>query len=328
MSEILPRLSQHRAVAVATAIAAGVLLVVVSGSPAHASVVPAVGLGTAGSYELLAGSTITNTGATVVTNGDVGLSPGTAVTGFPPGVITNGVIHAADAQAQQAQTDLVTAYNDAAGRLPDAPIVGDTLGGLTLGPGVYNGGALDLTGTITLRGDANSVWIFQAASTLVTASNSVVAFQAAGASGTPGPCNVFWQVGSSATIGTGSQFGGTVIALSSITANAGAVVDGRLLARNQAVTLISDAVTRPADCAARSAIVASSPTAAQTAAAAAAAAQAAAAAAQAAAATPRLPATGVDPLPGLAASAALFLAGGAVLIASWIRRRPGERNRA
>ncbi len=315
----------HRRVAVVVAaIAAGVLLMALSGSPAHASVVPTVGLGTADSYEVLAGSTITNTGTTTITNGDVGLSPGTAVTGFPPGVITNGVIHAADAQAQQAQADLVTAYNDAAGRSPAAPVLGNTLGGLTLDPGVYSGGALDLTGTITLRGDANSVWIFQAASTLVTASNSVVAFQAAGANGTPGPCNVFWQVDSSATIGSGSQFAGTVMALSSISANAGATIQGRLLARNQAVTLISDTITRPADCAARSAILASTPTAAQTAAtqaAAAAATAAAAAAARAAAASRELAATGVDPIPGLASAEALIVMGGVFLVASRSRRR-------
>jgi hypothetical protein len=198
------------------------------------------------------------------------------------------------------------------GAPPDGPIVGDTPGGRTLDSGVYHGGALDLTGTITFRGDANSVWAFQAASTLATASSSVVALEAAGAKGTPGPCNLLWLVGSSAAIGSGSHFAGTVMALSSITANAGATIEGRLLARNQAVTLISDMITRRVDCAARSAVVASIATAAQT---------AAATAAAAAAAAQELAATGVNPIPALATAAALFLVGVLVLVASRFRRR-------
>ena len=299
--------ARRRGVVAVGALAAGLLLALGTGSPAQASVVPTVGLGTADSYEILAGSTITNTGNTVINNGDVGLSPGSSVTGFPPAVINNGVIHATDAQAQQAQSDLTTAYNDAAGRTADATIAGD-LGGTTLTPGVYKGGAVGLTGALTLSGDSNSVWIIQADSTLITASSSSVVFVAAGDRGTPGPCNVFWQVATSATIGSGSQFAGTVMALSSITVNDGATINGRLLTRDQAATSISETINRPTDCAARSAIVASTPTAEQ------------AAAAQAAAAA-RLAATGVNPIPGFVTAAALFALGGALLVMSRFRRR-------
>ncbi|HEY0259773.1 MAG TPA: ice-binding family protein [Lacisediminihabitans sp.] len=307
-----------------TAIAGMTALVVLgSAGPASAagSTQAAVGLGTADSYEVLAGSTVTNTGATTVENGDVGLSPGTAVTGFPPGVIANGVIHAADAQAQQAQADLTTAYNDAAGRSPDESGIID-LAGRTLVPGVYSGNALALNGTVTLDGSASSVFIFQAASTLITASASTVAF-----TGGANSCNVFWQVGSSATLGTGSTFAGTIMALTSITANTNATIDGRLLARNGAVTLDSDVITRPASCGPRTGIVASTPTpeqiaAAQAAAAQAAAAQAAAAAAAAAAARTGAPSgslaeSGSDLLP--ATAVALILATGGALI--WLRPR-------
>jgi hypothetical protein len=318
------------------ALAAGLLLVVSgASSPARAAVVPTVGLGTADSFEVLAGSDITNVGNTVINNGDVGLYPGTSITGYPPAVINNGVIHDNDAQSQQAQADLTTAYLDAASRPSNAVIVGDTLGGLVLSPGVYTGNALDLASnaTITLNGAANSVWIFQAASTLVTGSASTVAF-----TGGAGPCNVFWQVGTSGTLGAGSTFAGTVMALSSISVNAGATIDGRLLARNQAVTGITVTLNRPTDCAARSGSVASTPTAEQSAATAAAtagaaaaataaatagaaAAATAAAAAAAAAAASELAPTGVDAIPVLASAAALFVLGGALLLWTRSRRR-------
>ena len=198
-----------------------------------------VNLGTAASFGVLAGSTVTNTGPSIIA-GNLGVSPGSAVTGFPPGTVT-GTIHAADAVAAQAQIDLTTAYNDAASRGPATPVTGD-LGGQTLVPGVYSGGALGLTGTLTLdaQGNPNAVFIFQAASTLITASASaVVLVNGANA------CNVFWQVGSSATLGTTSVFVGTILALTSITATTGALVMGRLLARNGAVTLDSNDVTVP-----------------------------------------------------------------------------------
>jgi hypothetical protein len=197
-----------------------------------------VGLGTDAPFAVLAGTpAVTNTGPTVIT-GDLGISPGAAVTGFPPGIV-NGTIHKADAVAVQAKSDLVTAYTVAAG-LPVTTTHG-TLGGLTLPGGVYNAGgvALDLTGTVTLDGqnDPSSVWVFQATSSLVTASSSKVAL-INGAS----PCNVFWQVTSSATLGSGSTFVGTIMALTSITMANGVTVNGRALARNGDVTLINDKI--------------------------------------------------------------------------------------
>lgn len=197
-----------------------------------------VGLGTAGSFAVLAGTTVANTGPSTI-SGDLGVSPGAAVVGFPPGTVNNGVIHAADAVALQAQADVTTAYNDAAGRATTAAVTAD-LGGQTLVSGVYTGGALGLTGTLTLdaQGDPNAVFVFQAASTLITASTSTVSL-INGAN----PCNVFWQVGSSATLGTNSVFVGTVLALTSVAATTGATVQGRLLARNGEVTLDNNVIT-------------------------------------------------------------------------------------
>ena len=198
-----------------------------------------VPLGTAGNFGVLAGTTVTNTGPTVVT-GDLGVSPGGAVVGFPPGVV-NGTIHAADAIAAQAQLDLTTAYNNAAGQ-PVTQIVATELGGTTLGPGVYASAAGDfqITGTLTLdgQGNPNAIFIFKTASTLVTAAGSQVNLINGAQS-----CNVFWQVGSSATLGTNSVFRGNILALTAITATTGAAVDGRLLARNAAVTLDTNTVT-------------------------------------------------------------------------------------
>ncbi|TMK39094.1 MAG: DUF3494 domain-containing protein [Actinobacteria bacterium] len=216
----------------------GVLLSLLLASSAGAAQ-PPVGLGTASSFAVLAGSTVTNTGPSVV-NGDLGVSPGTAVTGFPPGTV-NGTIHAADAVAAQAQTDTTTAYNDAAGRTPAVSVSGD-LGGSTLTPGVYKASSsLGLTGDVTLdaQGDPNAVFIFQVGSTLTTASSSrVLLINGANA------CNVFWQIGSSATLGTNTSFKGTILALTSITLNTGATVDGRTLARNGAVTMDTNTITR------------------------------------------------------------------------------------
>ena len=196
-----------------------------------------VGLGTAAPFAVLAGSAVTNTGPSTIT-GNVGVSPGAAVSGFPPGTV-NGTIHKADAVALQAKTDLVTAYNAAAGRTPVTAVAGGTLGGKTLVGGVYSGGSLALTGTVTLDGqnDPSSVWVFQAASSLITASSSKVAL-IRGAS----PCNVFWQVTSSATLGSTSTFVGTIMALTSISMANGVTVNGRALARNGAVTLINDKI--------------------------------------------------------------------------------------
>ena len=225
--------------AFATVLAIGMLAV---GPTAFAAGPTTVGLGTAAAFAVLAGTpAITNTGASTIT-GDVGIHPAAAVTGFPPGIV-NGTIHAADAVALQAKSDLVVAYDDAAGRTPATAVAGGTLGGLTLVGGVYNAGGvtLALTGTLTLDGqnDPNSVWIFQATSDLVTASSSTVAF-INGAQ----PCNVFWQVTSSATLGSGSTFAGTILALTSITMASGVAMNGRALARNGDVTLINDSITR------------------------------------------------------------------------------------
>ncbi len=208
-----------------------------AGTAANAAIVPTVGLGTAASYSILAGTpSITNTGATTIDR-DVGIHPAASITGFPPGIIA-GAIHAGDAVALQAKSDLVVAYNDAAGR-SGAVVPGGILGGQTLVGGVYNAGGvtLDLTGTLTLNGqnDPSSVWIFQATSDLVTASTSSVVFINGGS-----PCNVFWQVTSSATLGSGSSFVGTILALTSITLDSAVSVQGRALARNGTVTLIND----------------------------------------------------------------------------------------
>jgi hypothetical protein len=218
---------------------ASLTLVVASFSGAGAATAT-VGLGTTGSYAVLAGTTVTNTGPSTV-HGSLGVSPGSAVTGFPPGVVSGGSIHAADAAASAAQADLTTAFNDAAGRASTGAVTAD-LGGQTLVPGVYTGGALALGGALTLdgQGDAGAVFILRAASTLVTASASRVTLINGAAA-----CRVFWEVGSSATIGTSSHFAGTVLALTSITAQTNASINGRLLARNGAVTLDSNTFTGP-----------------------------------------------------------------------------------
>jgi type VI secretion system secreted protein VgrG len=209
---------------------------------AAASVQPTVGLGTAAPFAVLAGQTITNTGSSTI-SGDIGVYPGTAITGFPPGTETNGVQYSAGAVAMQAQSDLTTAYRDAAGRTPVTTEPPD-LSGLTLAPGVYNSSssALGLTGTVTLdgQGDASAVFIFQAGSTLITGSGSTVSL-INGAQA----CNVFWQVTSSATLGTGTTFVGNILALTSASLQTGAALDGRVLARNGAVTLDDNIITVP-----------------------------------------------------------------------------------
>jgi hypothetical protein len=237
LSTSLFRSPLSRARTLGLAIVASLLAVALLASPALAAQ-PPVGLGTADSYAVLAGQTVTNTGPSTI-NGDLGVTPGAAITGFPPGTV-NGTVHAADAVALQAQSDLTTAYNDAAGRTPPAAVPAD-LGGLTLTGGVYkSASALQLTGALTLdaQGDPNTVFIFQAASTLITASASHVNL-INGAQ----PCNVFWQVGSSATLGTSSVFVGNILALTSVSMNNAVTVQGRALARNGSVTMINDTLT-------------------------------------------------------------------------------------
>lgn len=191
-----------------------------------------VNLGTAKSFAVLAGTTITNTGATTI-KGDVGLDPGAAVTGFTT-VTLSGTQHLADAVALKAKTDLVTAYNDAAGAKPVNQVPTE-LGGTTLKPGVYASATLGLTGTLTL--DGAGVYVFQAGSTLITAPGSSVKLTN-GASA----CDVYWQVGSSATLDTTTSFKGTILALTSIALNSGVTLQGRALARNGAVTMIHDTI--------------------------------------------------------------------------------------
>jgi hypothetical protein len=199
-----------------------------------------VGLGTAGSFAVLAGSGTTNTNPTTVT-GDVGTFPTTSESGTASMTIT-GTNHAGDAVTQGAKSDLVTAYNTAAGESPRTAVPAD-LGGKTLNPGTYNSASsMGLTGSLTLNGggNPNAMFVFQAGSTLITASaSSVNLINGAQA------CNVFWQVGSSATLGTGSTFRGTILALTSITVTSATTINGRVLARNGAVTLDNDTITRP-----------------------------------------------------------------------------------
>ncbi len=199
-------------------------------------------LASASGFAVLAGSTVTNTGATGLT-GDLGVSPGTAVTGFPPGTFT-GAKHAGDPTSAAAMADLTVAYNDAAGRTVGPVTVAGNLGGLTLPPGLYKStSSLAISsGDLTLdaQGDPNAVFIFQMASTLTTTSGRSVIL-AGGAKST----NVFWQVGSSATLGSTSVFKGTIMANQSITLSTGASLNGRALARIGAVTLATNAVVVP-----------------------------------------------------------------------------------
>ncbi len=203
-----------------------------------------VNLGTAASFAVLAGTTITNTGPTTIggsVGGNVGVSPGTSVTGFPPGIVSDGTIHSADAAALQAKADLVIAYNDAASRSVTADLTSQDLGGLTLTTGVYKfSSSAQLTGTLTLdaQGDPEAVFIFQIGSTLTTASGSAISLINGARF-----CRVFWQVGSSATLGTNSEFVGHIFALTSIAAQTGATIQGQLLARNGAVTLDNNTIT-------------------------------------------------------------------------------------
>jgi hypothetical protein len=204
---------------------------------------PTIDLGSAKSFAVLGGSTVTSAGVSTL-NGNLGVSPGTAATGFPPGNL-NGTFHSNNGVAVQAQADLLTAYNAAVARTPVTPMAGD-LGGLTLAPGTYQFGAsIALAAGLTLdaQGDPNAVFIFQAGSTLITAAGSHVDL-INGASA----CNVFWQVGSSATLGASSGLAGTIMALTSISMGDSVTVNGRALAHNGAVTMINDTVTVPAAC--------------------------------------------------------------------------------
>jgi type VI secretion system secreted protein VgrG len=200
-----------------------------------------VNLGTADSFAVLAGSGITNTGATIIT-GDVGTFPTLTETGFGSITLT-GTNHVGDGVTQTAKSDLITAYDDAAGQV--ATTVASELGGTTKIAGVYDtaDGELHVTNTLTLDGggDPDAIFIFKAGSTLTTSSGSTSHISLINSAQA---CNVFWQVGSSATIGTGSDFKGNILALSSITDDGGSTISGRLLARNAAVTLNNTTLTR------------------------------------------------------------------------------------
>jgi hypothetical protein len=209
--------------------------------PATALAATDPGLGGAGFFAVLAGTTVTNTGPSWIT-GELGVAPGSAVTGFPPG--TSGVQHKGDSVATTAQTNLTAAYTNAAAQpCPGTNnFTGVNLGGKNLVPGVYcQTTAPTLTGTLTLNG--SGVYIFQIGSTLITASGARVVLI-----GGAQPCQIFWQVGSSATIATSTTFVGTIMALTSIAMQTGATLNGRALARNGAVTLDTNRIIQSSGC--------------------------------------------------------------------------------
>jgi type VI secretion system secreted protein VgrG len=199
-------------------------------------------LGTAATFAGLAGSTLTNTGPSTIV-GDIGVSPGSAVVDIPVGQPTGGSIHAGDGVAATAMADLTTGYNTLAGMACGTNLTGQDLGGMTLAPGVYcfNTSA-QVTGLLTFdaQGDTNAVFVIQMGSTLTTASNSsVVLIGGAKAS------NLYYQVGSSATLGTNTAFQGSIVALASVTLTTGTSLNGRALGINGAVTLDFNAITLP-----------------------------------------------------------------------------------
>ena len=205
------------------------------GSVARAQTAPP--LGSAAGFAVLGSSTVTCTGATTIT-GDLGVSPGTAFTGFPtPCTVVGGTLHAADATSLLAHADATKAYAALLLETCNTNLTGQDLGGMTLAPGVYCfSSSAGLTGQLTLNG--NGVYVFKVGSTLTTASNSSVVLTNGALCG-----NVFWQIGSSATLGTGTTFVGNLIALTSDTVTTNVSVAGRVFALGGAVTLDTNIVT-------------------------------------------------------------------------------------
>jgi hypothetical protein len=277
MKNIIKKFNKNSIAVLAVSFTLGIAGIVIATTTSNFVVLAAtsVNLGTADSFAVLGGSAITNTGASVI-NGNLGISPGSTVTGFPPGTI-NGTQEVANSAAVQAQTDLTTAYNNAAGQTPVSTIPTE-LGGTTKTPGVYDSsaGTFQITGTLTLdaAGDPSAVFIFKTTSTLITAgSSNIVLTNGAQA------CNVFWQVGSSVTLGTNSTFKGNILALTSATLTTGANVEGRVLARNGAVTLDTNTITK-ATCATPTPTPTPTPTSTSS---------------PTSTASPKLPSTGIDP---------------------------------
>ena len=220
-----------------TALVAGAMMVAFSTTPAWSATSPS--LGTADAASVVAGTTVTNTGPTTM-SGNLDLFPGTSVTGFPPGtvggVLNTGAIN--PAAANTAMVDVTAAYGVLAGAAATGTANTD-LNGLSFGPGVYAASSgLSLTGTVTLVGDANSVFIFKSVSTLITGPGSRVLL-----SGGVSPCNVWWQVGSSVTLGSTTAFVGNILALTSISLSTGVTLQGRALTQTGGVTLDSNVIT-------------------------------------------------------------------------------------
>ena len=303
-------------------LATGLVTVVATLVATSAQAATAPGLGTADSFVVLAGAGVTITGPTTL-NGDLGTFPTATVTGTST-LTQTGTNHAGDAVTQGAKNDLVTAYNVAAAQGPPSAVSAD-LGGQTLVAGVYNSASsMGLTGALTLdaKGNPDAVFVFQAGSTLTTASgSSVVLLNGAQA------CNIFWQVGSSATLGTGSAFRGSVLALTDITVTTGATVEGRVLARNGAVTLDTNTITRPTCTTGSTTTATATATATPTSSSTSPSSSATGSATGNVTSSPTLPRTGGGNGPLGAVAVLLVVAGGALVMATRKRRLPGRHLR-
>ena len=227
--------------AVGTLVALVAMVLASPAGDAHAAT--SVPLGAAGSFGVLVGASVPNTGLTVI-DGDLGVSPGMSVTGFPPGTLSGGgSLHINDALAVQAQAALADAYAAVAAQPVSRPAITGNLGGQTLGPGVHASDAtLAITGTLTLDagGDPGAIFVLRAGSTLNSAAASQVVLQ-----GGAQACNVYWQVGTSVTLAAASSFSGTILATGSLTLGAGMTIAGRALARDGDVTMDSTTITVP-----------------------------------------------------------------------------------